>query len=228
MTESRTKRAVGKVRAARLTDLAALGELSRLCQSDSANTRSLGLPAHRTADRRVQPVPAAAGRLPAERPHVRLRGGGPHRGPRPRGARERPRRVDDPRARCGRDGRCRRHPLPARPAAAARGREARRRPASTSPAPTPTATSSCSCRPASSATARSRSCPRPAGLPLPAPWPDERAAELRDPPDDAPRCARPQPAVCDSDAARRSPASRPSGSPTGSARARTGGCRARA
>jgi hypothetical protein len=44
MTESRTKRTVGKVRAARLTDLAALGELSRLCQSDSANTRSLGLP----------------------------------------------------------------------------------------------------------------------------------------------------------------------------------------
>jgi hypothetical protein len=44
MTESRTKRPVGKVRAARLTDLAALGELSRLCQSDSANTRSLGLP----------------------------------------------------------------------------------------------------------------------------------------------------------------------------------------
>jgi hypothetical protein len=44
MTESRTKRPVAKVRAARLTDLAALGELSRLCQSDSANTRSLGLP----------------------------------------------------------------------------------------------------------------------------------------------------------------------------------------
>ncbi len=34
----------GKVRAARLTDLAALGELSRLCQSDGAETRSLGLP----------------------------------------------------------------------------------------------------------------------------------------------------------------------------------------
>ena len=32
----------GKVRAARLTDLAALGELSRLCQSDGADTRSLG------------------------------------------------------------------------------------------------------------------------------------------------------------------------------------------
>ena len=44
MTEVRTGRATGKVRAARLTDLAALGELSRLCQSDGAETRSLGLP----------------------------------------------------------------------------------------------------------------------------------------------------------------------------------------
>ncbi|HEX9044594.1 MAG TPA: hypothetical protein VF802_06170 [Candidatus Limnocylindrales bacterium] len=34
----------GKVRVARLTDLAALGELSRLCGSESAETRSLGLP----------------------------------------------------------------------------------------------------------------------------------------------------------------------------------------
>jgi len=34
----------GKVRVARLTDLAALGELSRLCQDDGAMTRSLGLP----------------------------------------------------------------------------------------------------------------------------------------------------------------------------------------
>ncbi|HEY6057296.1 MAG TPA: hypothetical protein VIV06_04650 [Candidatus Limnocylindrales bacterium] len=34
----------GKVRIARLTDLAALGELSRLCESDGADTRSLGLP----------------------------------------------------------------------------------------------------------------------------------------------------------------------------------------
>ena len=44
MTEARTQRSPGKVRAARLTDLAALGELSRLCQSDGADTRSLGLP----------------------------------------------------------------------------------------------------------------------------------------------------------------------------------------
>jgi hypothetical protein len=44
MTEPRASRPAGKVRAARLTDLAALGELSRLCQSDGADTRSLGLP----------------------------------------------------------------------------------------------------------------------------------------------------------------------------------------
>ena len=44
MTEARSARAGGKVRVARLTDLAALGELSRLCQSDAASTRSLGLP----------------------------------------------------------------------------------------------------------------------------------------------------------------------------------------
>ncbi len=34
----------GRVRAARLTDLAALGELSRLAHSDDPNTRSLGIP----------------------------------------------------------------------------------------------------------------------------------------------------------------------------------------
>lgn len=37
-------RSTGKVRAARLTDLAALGELSRLAQADGEGTRSLGLP----------------------------------------------------------------------------------------------------------------------------------------------------------------------------------------
>jgi hypothetical protein len=44
MTVTRSARTPGKVRPARLTDLAALGELSRLCQSDDAATRSLGLP----------------------------------------------------------------------------------------------------------------------------------------------------------------------------------------
>ncbi|HET7029103.1 MAG TPA: hypothetical protein VFI34_01225 [Candidatus Limnocylindrales bacterium] len=46
MTQARPARssASGKVRVARLTDLAALGELSRLCQDEEAATRSLGLP----------------------------------------------------------------------------------------------------------------------------------------------------------------------------------------
>ncbi len=44
MTAARPPRSPGKVRPARLTDLAALGELSRLCQSDDPSTRSLGLP----------------------------------------------------------------------------------------------------------------------------------------------------------------------------------------
>jgi hypothetical protein len=44
MSAQTLRRPTGKVRAARLTDLAALGELSRLCQSDGAETRSLGLP----------------------------------------------------------------------------------------------------------------------------------------------------------------------------------------
>jgi hypothetical protein len=39
VTEARSARASGKVRVARLTDLAALGELSRLCQSEEASTR---------------------------------------------------------------------------------------------------------------------------------------------------------------------------------------------
>jgi hypothetical protein len=44
VTATRPPRSPGKVRQARLTDLAALGELSRLCQSDDPTTRSLGLP----------------------------------------------------------------------------------------------------------------------------------------------------------------------------------------
>src|SRR5207247_10512802 len=43
-TVMRASRSAGKRRPARRTDLAALGDLSRLCQSDSADTRSLGLP----------------------------------------------------------------------------------------------------------------------------------------------------------------------------------------
>jgi len=44
MTPLRPARPSGKVRAARLTDLAALGELSRLCEDDGPGGRSLGLP----------------------------------------------------------------------------------------------------------------------------------------------------------------------------------------
>src|SRR5258706_2795706 len=44
MSAMRTPRIAGKLRPARLTDLAALGELSRLTQSDGAETGSLGLP----------------------------------------------------------------------------------------------------------------------------------------------------------------------------------------
>ena len=41
MTEIRSQKLGGKVRTARFTDLAALGELSRLCQDDAAATRIL-------------------------------------------------------------------------------------------------------------------------------------------------------------------------------------------
>jgi hypothetical protein len=44
MTQMRPGRPTGKVRAARITDLAALGELSQLCEDDAAGGRSLGLP----------------------------------------------------------------------------------------------------------------------------------------------------------------------------------------
>ena len=44
MSPTRPARPTGKVRAARITDLAALGELSRLCEGDAAGGRSLGLP----------------------------------------------------------------------------------------------------------------------------------------------------------------------------------------
>ena len=44
MSVLRSRRSSGKVRPARLTDLAALGELSRSCQSGLGDTRSLGLP----------------------------------------------------------------------------------------------------------------------------------------------------------------------------------------
>ena len=44
MTPGRAGKPGGKVRAARLTDLAALGELSRIAQTDGSGSRTLGLP----------------------------------------------------------------------------------------------------------------------------------------------------------------------------------------
>lgn len=44
MSETRSARPMGKVRAARLTDLPALGELSRLSQTTDSGARTLGLP----------------------------------------------------------------------------------------------------------------------------------------------------------------------------------------
>jgi hypothetical protein len=41
VSEARIVKSTGKVRAARLTDLAALGELSRLCQEADSAARSL-------------------------------------------------------------------------------------------------------------------------------------------------------------------------------------------
>ena len=43
-SDARHARAVGKVRAARLTDLPALGELSRIAQTEGSGSRTLGLP----------------------------------------------------------------------------------------------------------------------------------------------------------------------------------------
>ena len=44
LNDGRPGRASGKVRAARLTDLAALGELSRIAQTEGSGSRTLGLP----------------------------------------------------------------------------------------------------------------------------------------------------------------------------------------
>ncbi len=232
MTERRMTRPAPRSRArsgaARLTDLAALGELSRLCQSDGADTRSLGLP--------VSGPPIGVFslfRLPlgAFRPNDLMyvyEEDGPDRRPRPRRARGGPRRVDDRGARCRRDGRRRRHPLPARPAAPARGREARRPPASTSPAPTPTATSSCSCRPGFMRYGEERSSSgRPAGT-CPEPWSDEARRGCGHPAGRAARRAGRSSrlyAVATPSPVARLEAIR---LPTGSARARTGACPARA
>ena len=143
MTATRPPRSQGKVRAARLTDLAALGELSRLCQSDDARHRSLGLP--------VSGPPIGVFslfRLPlgAFRPndlmYVYEEGG--------RIAGLDPRRARDGRATSGRSSSSMRSGWPMRATSAtgwsssscARARSAARR-GSTSRAPTSMATSSC-------------------------------------------------------------------------------------
>ena len=211
MSALRAPRSSGKVRAARLTDLAALGELSRLCQS-RRRRHALARPAgQRPADRRVQPVPAAARRVPPERPDVRVRGG----------AAGSPASSASSARRSATSGRSSSSmpsgwPTPATSATGSSSSSCARapsaaRPASTSPAPTPTATSSCSCRPASCATARSTSCSGAADRELPEPWPDERAAGCRIRPT-TPLDALPlRPAVRAGDARARSPASRRSG-----------------
>ena len=227
MSALRTPRSSGKVRPARLTDLAALGELSRLCQSDGADTRSLGLPGQRPADRGVQPVPPAARCLPPERPDVRLRGGRPDRRARPGRARERPRRMDDRGARCGRDGQRRRDPLPPRPAAAARRREAGR-------GALPRRLRRCR-RQRRAADAGRVHALRRGARPVPGDRPGR--CPSRGPTTERPAAAsarRHRSTRCRSPGCtprrrpRRSPGSRPSGSPTGSARGPTGACRARA
>ena len=160
--------------------------------------------------------------------HVRLRGGRPDRRPRPRRARVDPRRVDD--------------------------RGARRRRAWPMPATSATGSSSSSCaRARKRGAARFHvACAdvdgnvellmqagfirygeeqimfRPGRVELPAPWTDKAAADARIRPAQADRRARAPPAVRGRDAGPGRPARGASGCPTGSARATTGACRARA
>ena len=127
MTALRAPRSSGKVRPARLTDLAALGELSRLCQADCGRDPIARACRSTAADRRLQPLPAAARGVPPARPAVRLRGARPMAGL----VRVEREAVRDEWTIVELDavghGRRRRHPLPARPAAPARRRQARRR-----------------------------------------------------------------------------------------------------
>ena len=97
-----SQRATGRVRSARLTDLAAVGELSRLSHSVPAGgdgrMRTLGLPVSSQISAFTLfrlPLGGAA----ADRSAVRLRGARPGERHRPRRAREPARRVDGGRAR---------------------------------------------------------------------------------------------------------------------------------
>ena len=220
-TSARPRSPAARSAPARLTDLAALGELSRLCQSDDAATRSLGLP--------VSGPPIGVFslfRLPlgAFRPNDLMyvyEEDGPASPAWSASSASRPRRVDDRRARRGRDGRRRRHPLPARPAAPARGRKRgagalprrlrrRRRQRRAVHA------GRASCATARSAILFRR---RTTGR-CPTPWTDEAARARRGiRPADAARRARRSPGCTPRRRRSRSRASRRSGSPTGSARA---------
>ena len=173
------QRAFRTSRRVRLTDLAALGELSRLAQADGSGARSLGLP---LAGPAIGVFTLFRLPLGAFRPDDLLyvheldgRLGGLLRVERDSlrddwtiveldaiGVADagdiRYRLVQAP---CVRDG-------------SKRGAPA----ASTSPAPTPTATSSCSCRRASRATATKIICHPPADHPLPRPVAAEEAGQL--------------------------------------------------
>ena len=135
----------GKVRAARLTDLSALGELSRLAQADGEGTRSLGLPVAGPPIGVFTLFRLPLGAFTPARPPVRLRPGRSPGGPAARGARELPRRVDVVELDAVGDldagdirFRLVQHLL--------RDGAKRVRSGSTWPAPTRTATWSCSCR----------------------------------------------------------------------------------
>ena len=232
VTEPRADRAdeaPGKVRAARLTDLAALGELSRLAPGRDGDGDALARAAgERPADRRVQPVPPAAGRVPAARPAVRLRGAsGTSRAccaSSARAAATSGRSWSSTRSASGDAGDIRfrlvQHLLRdgAKRGAVALPRRLRRR---------ATTTSSCSCRRGSCATAKRASCTGRRTSRCPAPM-DRRgggrnAASGPSTPLDA---LRPQPPVRVRRRRSRSSGWRLSASPTGSARAATGASRA--
>ena len=148
----------GRVRLARITDLAALGELSRLSQQEHVDARSLGLP---VSGPRIGVFSLFRLPLGAFRPNDLLfvyederRLSGLLRVERDASRDE----MDDRRARRHRLGRQRRHALPDGPAPAARRRQARRHPFPRRLLRTARATWSCSCRPASPATARRTCC----------------------------------------------------------------------
>ena len=177
----------GKVRAARLTDLPALGELSRIAQTEGSGSRTLGLPVN------GPPIGVfSLFRLPlvAFRPHDLLfvYEADRHVAGLVRVERESWRddwtivELDAIGRRAATRGAARRDP--ARSASGSSSRSCARArsaapPGSTSPARTPTTTSSCSCRPASCATARSGCCTARRTSHCRAPWTEAAATKAR-------------------------------------------------